>query len=49
MRAGLGFDQLSINPHAVARLAHAAFQHITHPKCTSDLLDVHCLAFEGEA
>src|SRR5712672_1298767 len=43
-----GVDELSGNPHATTRLADAAFQHITHTKLASYLLDVDGLAFVSE-
>src|ERR1700688_4572818 len=43
-----GVDELSGNPHPTTRLADAAFQHITHTKLASYLLDVDGLAFVSE-
>src|SRR6185437_8731641 len=44
-----GVDELSGNPHATTRLADAAFEHITHTKLASYLLDIDGLALVGEA
>src|SRR6478672_3286978 len=43
-----GVDELSGNTQATTRLADAAFQHITHAKLASYLLDVYRLAFVSE-
>ena len=49
MRAGLGVDELRGDAHAVARLAHAAFEHIADAELASDLPHVDRLALVGEA
>ncbi len=49
MRAGRGIDQLSGDPHAVRRLAHAALQHIADAELAADLLHVDAAALVGEA
>jgi hypothetical protein len=36
-------DQLRRNAQAIAALAHAAVQHITHPQLPPDLSDIDCL------
>ena len=40
MCPGRRVEQLRGNPHVVAGLAHAAFEHIAHAELASDLLDV---------
>ena len=42
-------DQLAGDAHAVAGLAHAAFEHVAHAKLAADLPDVERLALVGEA
>ncbi len=49
MRPGRGVDQLPGDTHAVRRLAHAAFQHVTHAEFAADLLHVDGAALVGEA
>ena len=49
MRAGLRFDQLRGDAQAIARLAHAAFQHIAHAEFAPDLPDVDGPALVDEA
>src|SRR6185437_16334545 len=49
MRAGLRFDELSGDADAVARLAHAAFEHIAYAELAPDALDVDGLALVDEA
>ena len=49
MRAGLRLDELRGDAHAVARLAHAALQHIAHAEFAPDLLHVDGAALVGEA
>ena len=41
-------DQLGGNAQAIARLAHAAFKHITRAKLHADLFHVDLLAFVGK-
>jgi hypothetical protein len=41
-------DQLAGDAHAVAGLAHAAFEHVTHPQLARYLLHVSRLAFARE-
>ncbi|MNE31896.1 hypothetical protein D3C80_1254860 [compost metagenome] len=47
--AGTGFDQLAGNAHALAGLAHAAFEHVAHAKGLADPLHIDTLALEGKA
>jgi hypothetical protein len=49
MRARLGLDQLPRDAQAIAGLAHAALQDITHAKVPPDLPDVDRPALVGEA
>src|SRR6476660_4230872 len=49
MGTGRGVDELSGNPHATARLADAAFEHITHTKLASYLLDIDGFPLVSEA
>src|SRR5258708_18820445 len=48
MRAGRGVDELPGDAHAIAGLAHAAFEHIAHAKLAADLLHVDSAALVGE-
>src|SRR5439155_2229354 len=45
MRVGCGVNQLRVDPDLVAGTPDAAFEHIPHPKLTTDLLGVHLLAY----
>ena len=45
----VGVDQLAGDAHAVAGLAHAAFEHIAHAEFAADLLHIDRLALVGEA
>ena len=49
VRAARGIDELAGNAHPVARLADAAFQHVTHAEVAADLLHVDRLALVGKA
>src|SRR5215831_21344370 len=40
MRAGGGVNQLASDAHAVAGLAHAALEHVTHTKLVADLTQI---------
>ena len=40
MRAGRGIDQLRGDAHALAGLAHRAFEHVAHAEFAPDLLHV---------
>ena len=46
--AGRGVDQLGGDAHAIAALAHAALQHVTHAEFARDALYVDRLALVGE-
>src|SRR6516164_3101164 len=48
VRSDCGVDELPGYAHAIASLAHAAFEHITHAQLAADLLHVDCLALVGE-
>ena len=48
MRAGLGVDELGVDPHLIAAALYAALQHIAHAQILADRLDVHRLALVGE-
>jgi hypothetical protein len=41
MSAGCGLNELPSNTQAPARLANAAFEHISNAQLSADLLDVH--------
>src|SRR6478672_7367817 len=45
VRAGRNVNELSGDPQAGSRLAHAAFEHIPHAEFATDLFDVDGLAF----
>src|SRR5882672_9703893 len=49
MRPGHGVDQLPGDAHAVAALAHRAFEHIADAKLMPDLLHIDRLPFVREA
>ena len=49
MRARRSIDELPGDAHPVARLAHAAFEHVAHAELAPDLLHVHRPALVGEA
>ena len=49
MAAALAVDQLTGHAYPVARLAHAALQHVMHAKCPRDILNIAAFPFEGEA
>ena len=49
MRAGRRIDELAGDPHPLARLAHAAFEHVAHAQLAPDLLHVDRPALVGEA
>ena len=42
--AGVGVDQLHVDPHAVPGALHAAFEHIAHVEIAADLLNVSGLS-----
>jgi hypothetical protein len=42
-------DQLGRDPHPLARLAHRAFQRVTHTELAADLLHVNGLALVRKA
>jgi len=46
---GGGIDELSRDTDPACRLANAAFQHVAHPKLTSDLLHFDRAPLVGEA
>src|SRR3982074_2114363 len=46
--AGLALDELTADPHALAGLAHAAFQDVADAKFAADPPDVDHLALVGE-
>jgi hypothetical protein len=48
MRAGLGINQLGIDPDLIARTPYAPFQHIAHTEFVTDLLRIDRLVFVGE-
>src|SRR5439155_8434729 len=48
MSAGRCIDQLAGDAHALANLAHAAFENIADPKIAADLLNLSGFAFVGE-
>src|SRR6516164_1626433 len=49
MRSSRSIDELPSYADPVSRLAHAAFEHITHPELAPDLFYVHGAAFVSEA
>jgi hypothetical protein len=49
VRAGAGIDELRRDPHALARLAHAAFEHVAHAELARGLLHVDGPAFVDKA
>ena len=49
MRAGNRIDQLSADPHPLARLANRALQNIADPQLAPDLFHINDAAFVGEA
>ena len=49
MHAGPGLDKLCGNAHAVARLAHRAFEHVANTELAADLLQVDRLALIRKA
>jgi hypothetical protein len=48
MRPALGIDELGIEPHPLARVLHAAFEHVPHAELATDLAGVDRLAFVRE-
>src|SRR5665213_4150728 len=48
MAARLGFDELTGDTHATARLAHATFQYVTDAELAGDLLGIDRFALVGE-
>ncbi len=48
MRAGLRLDQLGGDPHPIAALPHAAFEHIAHAEVAADLLHIDRLTLVGK-
>ena len=48
MVAGLAVDQLGVDPHPVAGLADAAFEHMGDIELARDLADIESLALERE-
>ena len=48
MRSGCGVDELPGDAHAIAGLAHAAFEHVAHAELAADLLHVDRPALVGE-
>ena len=48
MHAGPGLDKLCGNAHAVAGLAHRAFEHVAHTQFAADLLHIDAAALVGE-
>ena len=48
MVVGIGVDQLHGDPHPVARLAHAAFDHVLDAELRRDVLDLDRLALVDE-
>ena len=46
--AGFGFDELCADADAIARLPHAAFEHVAHTKLAPDLLHIDRLSFKSE-
>src|SRR6516165_8479470 len=44
VRAGAGVDELARDPHPVAGLAHAAFEHVAHPQFSRHLPHIDCSA-----
>src|SRR5262249_3632819 len=46
--AGRRIDELPGDAHARSRLAHAAFEDVTHPQLAPDLLHIDRLALIGE-
>src|SRR5215472_10504896 len=49
MRAALGIDELSVEPDPLARVLHAAFEHVAHAELATDLTGVDRLALIGES
>src|SRR6185437_13892558 len=49
MRAAPGVDELARYAHAIARFAHAAFEHVANTELRADPFHVDRLAFVGEA
>ena len=48
MRAGLGVDELRVDPDAVLVSLHRSFEHVTNAEFLADLRRVHALALVGE-
>ena len=48
MQAGLGIDQLGIDPDSLARAADAALQHIAHAELAADLANIERLLPIGQ-
>lgn len=48
MAAVVRVDELSCDANALSRLAHTAFEHVSHPEFPADLIDLHRLALIGE-
>jgi hypothetical protein len=49
MCAALRVDQLTGDAHAIAGLAHRAFEDVVDPELAADLLHINRLALVGEA
>src|SRR5260370_30929790 len=48
MRAALRVDELRIDPDPVARVLHAAFEHVSHAELATDLAGVDRLSLISE-